>query len=332
MTRALGRAAIRLAVWIGWRRAGLAALIIGGPILCINLLVAFCGMTVIFPLSPRHLGDKLAALGSYAAHRPRCFADSHPALGQVVARVEARHRIPAGLLAALVQVESGGRPHRISPTGAMGQGQLAPSTARALGVEDPFDTLENIEASGRYLAQQLTRFGDIRLALAAYNAGPGAVAAIRSVPRNGETELYVERVLRIHRATIAAAARERARTVAALPRVQPAAAEPVADNGATSAEPESPDEDRPRPRAPSPVGVASHPGAGSAHAYARRIAGQSGTNPSNAPKAVGKKFDRKPSRRRRLPEHAPRRDEAAPVRAAPPEPLTLPRLAERMPS
>jgi hypothetical protein len=181
----------------------------------------------------------------------------------------------------------------------MGQGQLEPSTARALGVEDPFDTLENIEASGRYLAQQLARFGEIRLALAAYNAGPGAVAAIRSVPRNGETELYVERVLRIHRAAIAAAARDRARTVAVVPRVQAVAAEPVPDNGGASA---------------------------------RRIAGQSGMNPSSRPKAIGKKFDRRPSRKRRTPGHAPRRDDTTPVRSAPPDRLTLPRLAERTPS
>jgi len=330
IARALGRAALRLAVWIGWRRAGLAALVVFGPIVCLNLIVAFCGSTVIFPLSPRHLGDKLAALGRYAAHRPRCLADSHPPLGPVVARVEARHRIPAGLLAALVQVESAGRPHRISPAGAMGQGQLAPSTARALGVEDPFDTLENIEASGRYLAQQLARFGEIRLALAAYNAGPGAVAAARSVPHNGETELYVERVLRIHRTTVAVAARERARTVAVAPRAR--VAEPLPDAAAAPALPTEPDESRTRPMAPSPSGVASSPGAGLARGHARKSASPRGTNPSTGTKAIEKKMDRKARKKRRTSGQTPRHDDEAPAPSQPSERLTLPRLAERVPS
>ena len=318
-----------LAVWIGWRRAGLAALIVLGPIASINLLVAFCGSTVIFPLSPRHLGDKLSALGSYAAHRPRCFEDSHPPLGPVVARVEARHRIPTGLLAALVQVESAGRPHRISPAGAMGQGQLAPSTARALGVQDPFDTLENVEASGRYLAQQLARFGEIRLAVAAYNAGPGAVGAARAVPHNGETEIYVERVLRLHRAALAVAARERARAVALAPRARVAGAGPISDPSATPVMPPAPDEPPPSSKAPSPTADASNPDAGAARPSRRTIA-QGGTNSTNdRPKAVERKLNQKARKKRRSPGHLPRRDETAPASSNPSDRLTLPRLAER---
>lgn len=189
----------RLAVWIGWRRAAFGALVLLGPIVALNSLVAWCGSTVVFPLSPFFLRAKAMALVRYAAHRPQCLAAEHPAIGPVIARAEARHRLPAGLLAALVQVESEGRPHRISPTGAMGPGQLMPSTARALGVDDPFDTTENVEASARYLAQQLAHFHDVRLAVAAYNAGPGAVAASHGIPHNGETEIYVERVLRLRR-------------------------------------------------------------------------------------------------------------------------------------
>ena len=324
--RALGRAAMGLAVLIGWRRAGLAALIVLGPIVCINLLVAFCGSTVIFPLSPRHLGDKLSALGRYAAHRPRCFEDSHPALGPVVARVEARHRIPAGLLAALVQVESAGRPHRISPAGAMGQGQLAPSTARALGVQDPFDTLENIEASGRYLAQQLARFGEIRLAVAAYNAGPGAVAGARSVPHNGETEVYVERVLRLHRAALALAARERARAVAVAARPRGAEAGPLSDRAAGPVMPAPSDEDL---NATSPGAEGSRPPSGSARARARWAVPPGGTNSSTAQKAVERKLNQKARRKRRASRPISPREPAAPVPSEPSDRLTLPRLAER---
>jgi hypothetical protein len=326
--RALGQAVVRLAVLIGWRRAGLAALIVFGPIVTINLLVAFCGSTVIFPLSPRHLGDKLSALGRYAVHRPRCFEDSHPLLGPVISRVEARHRIPAGLLAALVQVESAGRPHRISPAGAMGQGQLAPSTARALGVQDPFDTLENIEASGRYLAQQLARFGEIRLAVAAYNAGPGAVAAVRAVPHNGETEIYVERVLRLHRAALAVAARERARAVAVAPRARGAAAAPLSDPAASPGLPLGPEEDLPAPRGPGPIGGTFTPDTGS-RGPVRRTAASAGSNSTSVPKAVERKLNQRARKKRRASSQLPRRDEAAPAPSRPSDRLTLPRLAER---
>jgi hypothetical protein len=193
----------RMAVLIGWRRAGLGVLVVLGPVVALNGLVAWCGSTVVFPLSPFFLRAKASALARYAAHRPQCLAADHPPIGPVIARAEARHRLPRGLLAALVQVESEGRPHRISPTGAMGPGQLMPSTARALGVDDPFDTAENVDASARYLAQQLAHFHDIRLAVAAYNAGPGAVTASHGIPHNGETEIYVERVLRLRRVATA---------------------------------------------------------------------------------------------------------------------------------
>lgn len=165
-------------------------------LLCsLNLTVAWIGETVVFPLSPLFLPEKVQALSAYFAHRPRCLMKGHPPLDREIARATKRHRLPKGLLAAVVQVESEGRPHRISAAGAMGPGQLMPATARALGVADPFDGRESVDAAARYLAQQLRRYrGDVRLAVAAYNAGPGNVGS--AVPRNGETEHYVRRVLR----------------------------------------------------------------------------------------------------------------------------------------
>jgi hypothetical protein len=243
----------RLAVWIGWRRAAVGAVVVLGPILVLNVLVAWCGSTVVFPLSPFFLRAKALALVRYAAHRPQCLAADHPPIGPVIARAEARNRLPPGLLAALVQVESEGRPHRISPTGAMGPGQLMPSTARALGVDDPFDTTENVDASARYLAQQLAHFHDMRLAVAAYNAGPGAVAASHGIPHNGETEVYVERVLRLRRVAAAPV----------LARGQPPTARAAPDRGAGSAsEPSlapSPSPARAAKQAgPAPQAVARH--------------------------------------------------------------------------
>jgi soluble lytic murein transglycosylase-like protein len=114
-------------------------------------------------------------------------------------------------LAALIQVESKGRVHRISSAGAMGPGQLTPSTARLLGVSDPFNPSEAIDASGRYLAVQLATFHNIRLAVAAYNAGPGAIVN-HTVPQNGETEFYVRKVMNAY-----AANRERSRSAPAMP-------------------------------------------------------------------------------------------------------------------
>ena len=105
-----------------------------------------------------------------------------------------RHGIDPRLLASLIWVESGFDPTTVSPAGALGLSQLMPATARGLGV-DPYDPLQNLEGGARYLRSQLDRFGRIDLALAAYNAGPGRVAAAKGVPDLVETQLYVTRVL-----------------------------------------------------------------------------------------------------------------------------------------
>jgi soluble lytic murein transglycosylase-like protein len=178
--------------------AARAALIVGvvalAPLVLLNLAVAFFGSSLVFPLSPRFLRDKAKALAAYAAHRPRCLADAHPPLAPLVARAESRHRLPRGLLAAVVQVESEGRVHRISPAGAMGPAQITAATAETLHLADPFDPAESLDAAARYLAHHLRHFRDVRLAVAAYNAGPGAIVA-RTVPHNGETEHYVRKVM-----------------------------------------------------------------------------------------------------------------------------------------
>jgi soluble lytic murein transglycosylase-like protein len=164
------------------------------PLLALNLAVAFLGSSVVFPLSPFFLREKLEALTSYAKHRPRCLLTGHGDLEAVAARAERRHGLPKGLMWAVVQTESNALAHRISFAGAMGPAQLMPGTASLLGVEDPFDPHQAIDAGARYLKAQLERFDDVALAVAAYNAGPGAVRG--AVPRNGETEHYVAKVLR----------------------------------------------------------------------------------------------------------------------------------------
>lgn len=109
---------------------------------------------------------------------------------------EAKYALPPGLLDALVWTESRYNPLAVSRVGAAGLGQLMPATARELGVANRFDPVANIDGAARYLRQMLDRFGVVHLALAAYNAGPGAVSKAGGIPRNGETPAYVRNVLR----------------------------------------------------------------------------------------------------------------------------------------
>ena len=112
-----------------------------------------------------------------------------------VARAAARrHGIPEDLFLRLVQQESGWDRDAVSHAGAIGLAQLMPDTAALLGV-DPRDSNENLDGGARYLAQQFRRFGDWRLALAAYNAGPEAVVAHDGVPPFAETQEYVRAIL-----------------------------------------------------------------------------------------------------------------------------------------
>lgn len=105
-----------------------------------------------------------------------------------------RHNIPEDMFLKLVQQESGFNAKAVSPKGALGLAQLMPATAATLGV-DPHDPYENLDGGARYLAEQYRTFGSWRLALAAYNAGPGAVKKHRGVPPFKETRDYVRIIL-----------------------------------------------------------------------------------------------------------------------------------------
>jgi hypothetical protein len=104
-----------------------------------------------------------------------------------------RHGVPESLFLGLVQQESNFSPNAISRAGAQGPAQLMPGTARELGV-DPSDPLQNLDGGARYLAKQLKTFGSPDLALAAYNAGPGAVSKHGGIPPYPETQDYVRKV------------------------------------------------------------------------------------------------------------------------------------------
>ncbi len=106
-----------------------------------------------------------------------------------------RNGLDPALLAGLIKQESGFNPNAGSSAGARGLTQLMPATARGLGVTDVTDPVQSIEGGAKYLKQQLDRFGgDVARALAAYNAGPGAVQRFGGVPPYAETQNYVRRV------------------------------------------------------------------------------------------------------------------------------------------
>jgi len=128
--------------------------------------------------------------------RARALSSGCAELDSIFDAAGQKYNLSPDLLKAVAKVESTFRPHLVSKSGAMGIMQIMPGTARYLGVDDPFDPEQSIMGGARYLRENLDRFeGDIKLALAAYNAGWPAVKKHGGIPPFRETQAYVPKVL-----------------------------------------------------------------------------------------------------------------------------------------
>lgn len=124
---------------------------------------------------------------------------SQKEIDDAINKAAERHAVDPNLVRALVKVESNFNPNAVSRKGAMGLMQLMPQTARQLRLTNPFNPEENIDAGVRHLKELLDSYGgDVRLSLAAYNAGAGAVARSAGIPHYAETRNYVKRITQIY--------------------------------------------------------------------------------------------------------------------------------------
>jgi soluble lytic murein transglycosylase-like protein len=159
----------------------------GGEVTCVKSLIE------------KIVGDEVPYPEPPADQDPAIPLDSGTLLqstpyGEIIASMSAANGVDPLLVRALIQVESNYQPKARSPRGAMGLMQLMPSTAKEYSVRNPFDPRANIEAGIKHLKSLIDRFG-VEIALAAYNAGEGAVQKFNGIPPYRETQAYVSRIL-----------------------------------------------------------------------------------------------------------------------------------------
>jgi hypothetical protein len=160
------------------------------------------------PANIRAARSAAAELNQYLGHESKSYPSASLAHGKpfteqeisaAIERAAARHNVDPSLVRAVIKVESNFNPNAVSRTGAMGLMQLMPQTAHQLKVTNPFDPNQNVDAGVRHLKQLMESYGgDVKLTLAAYNAGQGAVARSNGIPHYAETRKYVKRITELY--------------------------------------------------------------------------------------------------------------------------------------
>jgi len=136
--------------------------------------------------------------GGYLPYAPHALGPEQ--IHALVADASSRNGVSPALVNAIVMAESAGDPAAISPAGAQGLMQLMPATSATCGLGNAFDPAANVDCGSRYLRDLLTRYNNnVNLAVAAYNAGPGAVDSYHGIPPFAETRAYVARVITAYR-------------------------------------------------------------------------------------------------------------------------------------
>lgn len=151
------------------------------------------------PAAVNAAGTQVAGTQSAAPALDADLPPANPTLSNLIQEAAQKYQVDPKLVSAVAEVESGGNQSATSPAGAIGVMQLMPGTAEGLGV-NPYDERQNIEGGAKYLREMLDAFGgDVRKAVAAYNAGPQAVKEYGGVPPYRETQNYVNKVLDLYR-------------------------------------------------------------------------------------------------------------------------------------
>jgi len=145
----------------------------------------------------QYLGEQPGESASQSFVRGKSFSPQE--IDAAIDQAASRHNVDPNLVRAVIKVESNFNPNAVSRKGAIGLMQLMPQTARQLNVANPFDPQQNVDAGVRHLKQLMENYGgDVKLTLAAYNAGQGAVARSAGVPHFAETRNYVKRITQLY--------------------------------------------------------------------------------------------------------------------------------------
>lgn len=138
--------------------------------------------------------DKLKSLNGFNSDKQKAYTKQE--ISDIISDISKKHGVNEKLVKALIKQESGFNPNAVSKAGAAGLMQLMPATAKSLGVTDIKDPVQNVDGGVRYLKSMMKKYnGNLILALAAYNAGPGAVDKHGGVPPYKETQNYVKNIL-----------------------------------------------------------------------------------------------------------------------------------------